>query len=70
MEDIFIFVWKATEQNNARSEAFMSKVDAWVEFRESRVCRWPDFIIQIIGEPTDNSNIVMKPIDFAQQMMG
>jgi hypothetical protein len=66
---MFVFVWKATGFCNARSEAFMSEADAWKYISDYSPIRWPDFVIEFNGEPTENSNFVQPAIDFVAAMM-
>lgn len=68
--NMFIFVWNAVTETPARSEVFHNQEDAWANIRDTRVRNWPHFIIEINGDPMDNSNVVFKPIEFVQQMMG
>ena len=67
---MFVFVWKSTADYDARAHAYMSEADAWEYMSDCSPKHWPDFIIEMNGEPTENSNFVMKPVVFVERMIG
>lgn len=44
---MWVFVWKATEDHNARSEIFMDFENAWDYFKDMRVSEFPYLILEI-----------------------
>jgi len=68
-ENMHIFIWKATSERPARAEPFHNQEEAWASISDTKVRHWPDFIIEFNGDPTENSNFVMKPMAFVEQMM-
>lgn len=55
---MWIFIWEATEDSNAWSQTFHSFDDAWEDFKDLTIDKWPDYFFKFTPEtPNDVEHV-------------